>query len=398
MPSIHDVIVIGAGPAGSTAAEQLAAQGFDVQVLEEHQVIGEPVDCTGVLGTEVFERFDLPRSMVVSTFDTVTIHSPADILATCHSPKPLAYVVERSELDRTLAARAQAAGASLRLNSRAVRVVRENGEVQVVCREADDVSATHVARMVVLAGGPRFGFQERLGLGSCSTLWRSAHAELSGNGLPHPQVFLGRKVAPGAFGWAVPIQRQGRPFVRVGVNSHGDAPQHLRALCESKFPHLLPPGGEVPSRSWVVPILPLPRSYGDRVLVVGDAAGQVKPTSGGGIYFGMLSAALAAETAGQALRRDALDARALSTYEKSWRSELALDLKIGTLFRRLFARMRDEDVDELFGTIVRSNLLPHLTERVSFDWHREIILFLLKHPSLARILLRQYWKSEEEQT
>jgi geranylgeranyl reductase family protein len=396
MRSIHDVIVIGAGPAGSTAAERLAAQGFDVEVLEEHAVIGEPVDCTGVLGTEVFQRFDLPSSMVLSTFDTVTIHSPSEVVATCRNTGPLAHVVERSELDRTLAARAEAAGAKVCLNTRAVHVGRQSRKVEVICREADDASATHVARMVVLAGGPRFGFQERLGLGSCSTLWRSAHAELSGNGLQNPQVYLGRKVAPGAFGWAVPIRRNGQPFVRVGVNSHGDATQHLRALCASKFPHLLPADRDLAARSWVVPVLPLPRSYGDRVLAVGDAAGQVKPTSGGGIYFGMVSATMAAETAGEALRRDALDARALSAYEKSWRSRLALDLKIGTLFRRLFARMPDEDVDELFRTILRGDLLARLTERVSFDWHREIILFLLKHPSLARIFLRQCWPGERE--
>jgi geranylgeranyl reductase family protein len=396
MSSLRDAIVIGAGPAGSTAAEGLALQGFDVEVLEEHPVVGEPVDCTGVLGAEVFDRFDLPASTVLGSFDSVTIHSPAGVQARCRNSGPLAYVVDRAELDRTLAARARDAGASFRLSTRAVEIVRDARGVEVLCRASDGERLRLASRMVVLAGGPRFAFQERLGLGACPLLWRSAHAELAGDGLPHPQVYLGRAVAPGAFGWAVPVRRQGRPFVRVGVNSHGDATQHLQSLCESKFPHLLPAGGEIGARSWVVPVVPLPRSYGDRVLAVGDAAGQVKPTSGGGIYFGMLSAVMAAETAGEALRQDSLSAKTLSAYEKRWRSRLALDLRLGTLFRRLFARMQDQDVDELFRTITSGDLLARLTERVSFDWHREIILFILKHPALARILLRRCWPGHAE--
>jgi flavin-dependent dehydrogenase len=149
-------------------------------------------------------------------------------------------------------------------------------------------------------------------------------------------------------------------------------------------------------RSWVVPVLPLPRSCADRVLAVGDAAGQVKPTSGGGIYFGMLSAEMAAETAAAALRSGRVDARGLAPYEKRWRAQIALDLRIGTLFRRLFTRMLDSDVDDLFRALTSGDLLARMTQRVSFDWHREIILFFLKHPTLARILLRRCLASPQE--
>lgn len=384
-----DVIVIGAGPAGSTAAACLARDGFAVTVLEEHAVVGEPVDCTGVLGTEVFERFDLPRSIIVSSFDSVTIHSPAGIPASCRSESPLAHVVDRAELDRLLAARATQAGVNFRLSTRATDVLRSDDGVEVVCRSAEGEGYSLFAKLVVLAGGPRFTLQERLGLGTCPLLWRSAHAELSGNGLPHPQVFLGRDVAPGAFAWAVPIRRNGQPFVRIGVNAHGEATQRLKSLCETRFPHLVPDDGVIPARSWVVPVLPLPRASADRVLAVGDAAGQVKPTSGGGIYYGMLSAEAAADTAAQAFHRGSFTAKSLAVYERRWRSELALDLKLGTLFRRLFTRMLDQDVDDLFRALTSGDLLSRLTQRVSFDWHREVILFFLKHPALARILLRR---------
>ena len=391
MKTSYDVLVVGAGPAGSTAARRLAEGGLAVGVLEEHEVIGEPVDCTGVLGAEVLSHFDLPPSLVLGSFSAVTINSPGGISASCRKDRPLAYIVDRAELDRCLAARAREAGAVFHLNTRAIDVSRPNGHVEVVCRNGEQHPRTLSARLLILAGGPRFTFHERLGLGTCPLLWRSAHAELAGDGLPNPQVYVGRSVAPGAFAWAVPLKRRGENFVRVGINTHGDAVQYLRQLCATRFPHLVPNGEALGFRSWVIPVVPVARTYADRVLAVGDAAGQVKPTSGGGIYFGMLSAEKAAETALAAFRKGRLDATGLSRYEKLWRAELALDLRIGTLFRRLFARMLDADVDEFFRALSHGHLLAAITERVSFDWHREIITFLLKHPTLARVLLRRCW-------
>jgi geranylgeranyl reductase family protein len=389
MKTSYDVLVVGAGPAGSTAAERLGSAGFDVAVLEEHAVIGEPVDCTGVVGAEAFEVFDLPARIVVGSIDAVTIHSPAGIPATYQGTEPLAYIVDRAELDRTLATRARDAGATILLSTQAVDVFRDERGVEVTCRRPEGEMRRLSAKLVILAGGPRFAFHERLGLGTSSVLWRSAHVELPGNSLPHAQVYLGRDVAPGAFGWAVPVQRSGMPHVRVGVNSHSDAPRYLRKLCEARFPHLMPCDGPLPYRSWVVPVLPLSQTYGDRVLAVGDAAGQVKPTSGGGIYYGMLSAREAADTVSEAFRRGRFTCEGLSAYERRWRARLGFDLKIGTLFRRLFARMTDRDIDDLFHTLHMDGLLARITEKISFDWHRELILFLLKHPKLARILMRR---------
>ncbi len=396
MKPSYDVLVVGAGPAGSTAAEQLATEGYDVGVLEEHAVIGEPVDCTGVVGAEAFEAFDLPKEIVVGCVDAITIHSPGGIPASYRGSDPLAFIVDRAELDRALATRAQDAGATLSLSAQAVDVTRTDRGVRVTCRLAEGDTRSVSASVLVLAGGPRFAFHDRLGLGTSSLLWRSAHAELPGNSLSHAHVYLGRDIAPGAFGWAVPVKRDGQPYIRIGVNSHNDAPRYLRKLCEEKFPYLIPEDGVLPHRSWVVPVLPASHTYGDRVLAVGDAAGQVKPTSGGGIYYGMLSAKEAAETVSEAFRRGSFTAQGLSTYEKRWRARLGFDMKVGTLFRRLFARMTDRDIDDLFHALLTDGLMDRIMEKVSFDWHRELVLFLLKHPKLARILMRRCldWRAE----
>jgi flavin-dependent dehydrogenase len=110
----------------------------------------------------------------------------------------------------------------------------------------------------------------------------------------------------------------------------------------------------------------------------------------------MLSAKEAAETVSEAFRRGAFTAQGLSTYEKRWRARLGFDMKVGTLFRRLFARMTDRDIDDLFHALLTDGLMDRIVEKVSFDWHRELVLFLLKHPKLARILMRRCldWRAE----
>jgi digeranylgeranylglycerophospholipid reductase len=392
MESSFDVLVIGAGPAGSTAAACLAAEGLAVGVIEEHAAIGEPVDCTGVIGTEACERFAIPKELVVGSVGAVTIHSPGGVTATHRSPQPMAHVVDRGKFDRWVAGQAQTAGASLILGTRATDIEYDGQRVRVVCQSSEGEVKTFWGEVVILACGPRFVLQERLGLGTCPLFWKSAHAELSGNGLPHPQVYLGQQVAPGAFGWAVPIQKDGHPWVRVGVNSMApDASRYLRRLCADRFPHLLPRDGNVSSGSWIIPIVPSPTTYGERVLAIGDAAGQVKSTSGGGIYFGMLSAQLAAETIAEAFQRGDFRRAVLAVYEKRWRALLGFDLKIGTLLRRLFTRMTDKDMDDLLRTLRDEEVSSQVSDRVSFDWHQGLILYLFKHPGLVRIFMRPLW-------
>jgi digeranylgeranylglycerophospholipid reductase len=138
-----------------------------------------------------------------------------------------------------------------------------------------------------------------------------------------------------------------------------------------------------------MPLGPLSRTYGDRVLAVGDAAGLVKPTTGGGIYYGLLSAAWAAETLARAFERGDFSARCLSRYEDMWRERLGRELRIGTWFRRLASRMTAAEIDVLVELAVQDGVAPVLRQHARFDWHASLILGLVRHPGVLKILAQR---------
>ena len=134
-----------------------------------------------------------------------------------------------------------------------------------------------------------------------------------------------------------------------------------------------------------IPLKPLARTYAERLVVVGDAAGQVKPTSGGGIYYGLLCADIAVGTLHQALEDDDLSARRLAGYERGWKKRLGRELKIGRWARKLFERLSDKRVDQMFGIIKDNGIDQALlkAEDLSFDWHGKAILRLLRYQAVS---------------
>jgi flavin-dependent dehydrogenase len=141
-----------------------------------------------------------------------------------------------------------------------------------------------------------------------------------------------------------------------------------------------------PPRQKILPLAPVRRTYADRVLAVGDAAGLVKPTTGGGIYYGLISGALAAEVLGPALERDRLDAAELSGYERAWTRRLGREIRVGLLFRRIAGRLNDPAIDALIDLARVNGVIPLLQKTAAFNWHGRAALALLADRSFRRIV------------
>jgi geranylgeranyl reductase family protein len=380
---IYDALIVGGGPGGLYAARQLARSGASVVVCEEHDRIGTPVHCTGVLGSETFDEFELPRDAVLNALTTVRFVSPAGLEVRYTPSTEQAVVLDRALFDRRLAEDAISSGAELRLATRVSSLDVEASGVRAMAGGAD----VH-ARLAILACGACYNFQRRFGLGVPSSFLHTAQRELPAQRLGDVEIHFGAAVAPGGFAWAVPVHRPEGPRVRIGVMATREAPSWYDAMCERVAAEWGVEPDAASPRLKFLPLGPIDRTYGDRLLVVGDAAGLVKPTTGGGIYYSILSASFAAEVAAGALRRNRLDAASLSTYETRWRDHLDTELEAQRALRDAADAMGDADIDALFDLAKVDGIMPLVRKTARFNQHRHLIRALFKHPPARAVLFR----------
>jgi digeranylgeranylglycerophospholipid reductase len=379
-----DVLVLGGGPAGLYAAERLARRGVSTLVCEEHSTIGDPVHCTGVLASESFDILGLPRDASLNTLSTAQFFSPSGAIISHSTPAPLATVIDRGVFDRALAARATSAGAALRLGTRVSAV--ETGLSAVRALVGDDWIS---ARLLMVACGANYAFQRRFGMGLPRAYLHTAQREILARRIGEVELHFGREIAPDGFAWTVPVVRGSNTLVRVGVMTSRDPVGcYSRMVARVAKRWGLDEDTQQPPRQKLLPLGAIDRTYADRTLVIGDAAGLVKPTTGGGIHYSIVSAALASEVAVDALAADRLDAGALAAYERQWREQLGEEFAEQRSLRDLVTRLSDREIETLFELARTDGIMPIVRKTAQFNDHRHLIRALLRHPPARKILFR----------
>jgi len=381
---LYDVIVIGGGPVGSYVAFKLAEMGHGVAVLERHKQPGEQVCCTGIISQKCITAFAIDENVILRQANSAKLFSPSGTLIRLWREQTQAGIVDRAALDMAMAGKAQDKGAEYLPNSLTSDIQVEDDRVRVeAVRQSKKLNLE--ARAAVVATGSGSKLVERLGLGRVGDFVTGAQAEVETDGIDEVEVYLGRDIAPGSFAWLVPTSP---PKALVGLLSRHSPQLYLKRLISS-----LQAQGKI-ARDKAEPcyrgisLKPLPRTYGERLLVVGDAAGQVKPTTGGGIYYGLLCADIAADTLHQALKDDNLSARTLANYQRRWRKKLGRELEISYYARKLYERLSDKQVDRMFNLIKSHGIDQALlqAEDLAFDWHGEAVIRLMGHKIVANAL------------
>jgi len=385
-PERRDVIVVGGGPAGLLAARDLAASGFSAIVVEEHETIGMPVHCTGVLGMDAFGELDLPRHTILDTVHAARFISADGSSILIDHDRVRAAIIDRGRFDAALAASAAACGARIQAGCR-VREIEVDDDGVRVMTDAGSV----LGRACIIACGANYRFNRRLGLGLPRVFVHSAQREVPFRDADHVEVYLGRQVAAGGFGWLVPFRRNGEALARVGVMCEARprvAFGQLATCIGRRFG--VPTGWDEP-RVKVLPLAPVTRTWSRRVLAVGDAAGLVKATTGGGIYFGLLSGRIAAEVLSVALADDQLSGTRLREYERRWRARLWPEIRAGLAFRAMASRLSDRTIDRVLELARVDGIVPLLKQTADFNWHGAAARALLRHPSFRRIVFGSIW-------
>lgn len=381
---MYDVIVIGGGPVGSHLAYRLAGMGYQVVVVEQKKKLGEPVCCTGIISRECVRSLFIDDDVILRWANGARFFSPSGQLLSLYRPEPQACIVDRAAFNVALARRAQDEGVAYVLNSQVTEVMVNRDRVRIEATTGQELNLLE-ARVVVLATGFGGKLMARLGLGKVGDFVMGAQAEVATNGAEEIEVYLGQAIAPAFFAWLVPTSSQ---KALVGLLTRHRPGFWLRKWLLSLLSQGKIASAEVKINYDGIPLKPLARTYADRLLVVGSAAGQVKPTTGGGIYYGLLCADIAADNLQRALNRGDLSARSLAGYERAWQRKLGQELKIGYWARQTYQRLSDRQIDQIFNIIKANGIDEALlqAEDLSFDWHGRAVLKLIGHRALSKVI------------
>jgi digeranylgeranylglycerophospholipid reductase len=338
-----------------------------------------------VLAHDTFDEFAIGEESVLNDLTTVRFHAPSGDTVSYTTPTVEAVVIDRQLFDRGLAQDASVAGVRVLSGCRVTDVAIDAQGVTVTTRGGRPLRA----KACVLACGASYALQQRFGLGVPEMFLQSAQAEVACERLEAVEVHFGAAVAPSGFGWAVPVRRADGLYVRVGVMSSHDAAHYFEQLLSVITPRW-GVRGDPPQRprQKILPLSPIPKTFAERLLVLGDAAGLVKPTTGGGIYYSLVSASIAADVLADALRHGEFGDVTLSAYERRWRERLSAELGAQMALRRVAERLTDAEIDGLFELARTDGIMPIVRRTARFNRHRDLIMALFRHPPVRRIMFR----------
>lgn len=314
-----DVAIVGAGPAGSTAAEHAALKGASVLILEKRPQVGSPVRCGEFMpavyemkrilpnATELDSIFDIPNNLHSLTTDVIRIYSPK----MRHWDVPFGgYTTDRDLFDQYLASRAVKAGAELRTGLECTGV-----KGSAISTPEMDIEA----KVVIGADGPLSLVGKNLGYARSTDLCPAVTVQVKGDFEPVPEMYFGA-VAPGGYAWVLPKKGfanvglgVARRFSTMPVGEYFDQFLRLKGIKNTDQPM----GKFVPMSG------PIKRTVIGDSLLVGDAAGQVMAVNGGGIPIAMICGRIA----GQAASDTVLKGLPLTAYEARWRREVYKPLR-----------------------------------------------------------------------
>jgi digeranylgeranylglycerophospholipid reductase len=369
--SHFEVVVAGGSISGLVAAREVAKAGASVAVLEEDAEIGTPEHCGGLVSMEGMKNLGIvPDASTVEngSVKRARIFSPSNGFELSAENQKV-VVLDRRALDKQVAHQAQRAGADIRVKC-SVRSFKTEGERSVVKTSEGDLSCDY---LIDARGVSSIISTNRDGVLS-SAQYEVFAPWIERNAI---EVLFDSEKYPGFFAWIIPTY-EGRG--KVGVAGKGiNAANSLRSYLDGKGSYSIV--RKVYAPIWVMG--PIENFVCGRTIIVGDAAGQTKPTTAGGIYTCGMGGLLAGRAIAKAVKDDTPNA--LSEYQKKWSSMFGEEFSKMLLARRLLQRLDNKALGELFSVIPKDKL-EEVSTTGDFDFHTAALSKILDVKSVGKVV------------
>ena len=352
-----DVVVVGAGPAGCLAAKTAASKGVHVILLEEHTEIGAPVHCAEGISLNGIRAAGLEpiKPIVSQELPRAKVFAPNRSYVNLKSPSETGYTLNRDVFDKALGDRAVKAGAELLTSTKAMNVLKDNGKIVGVRAEQKGEPLEIRAKVVVGADGCSSIIRRSAGLSRWySDVGICVQYQLGGLHLDDPEMaelYIGSNYAPGGYAWVFPKSGE-VANVGLGVRRIHSEPaiEYLKRFIDSdprfKNAKVLRKSGGITPVSGM-----LDKIVDDRLMLVGDAAGELLPMSGAGIHSGVEAGKIAGIVAAEAIEEEDLSAKRLSVYRKSFEDDWGKMIRDSRKVVEMIDKFSDDDLNTLAGVV-----------------------------------------------
>ena len=328
----YDVIVVGAGPAGSSASLKLAQTGIRVLLIDRKKRPGTPKECAEGVGARIFDLIKMPiaEEWISNRFDSASVSFAASGKITFKTFNTKVYVLNRKVFDYDLAMQAQRAGAQLLFGTPVtdVSISRDGATVTTP-------AGSYTSKLLIAADGPQSQIAARLKMGNIKCGFGYQYELEGSTDLPHTLqiAFVSQVTGFDGYYWIFPK----KDSLNVGIGSMR-AFELKKRLDQFVLDSGLSSRRIIEQNAGLVPAQPhLADICADRLLIVGDAAGFTNPFTGGGIAAALYSGTLAADVAIAALRENRFDKRGLEMYARRWHdSPLSASWQAGLKLKALF--------------------------------------------------------------
>jgi len=365
-----DIVVVGAGPAGSSTALTAAKLGLKTLIIERKSHIGIPVQCGEAVGKTgpSIANIDIPKEAIRNPIRGFRIYSPGNLVVEYAKEEPDGYVVDRRVFDKELFAKACEEGADSLINTNVTDLIFKDGKITGVKCKNDEGKIEVEAKIVVGADGIFSIVAKLSGLRKyqkLEALDASVGYEMVNVKYDDPQLmefYMGKNVAPRGYVWIFP-KGENRANVGIGIGagySEENAFYFMRNFMKNN-----PVGkeklGEAKIIEYRVGAIPLggpnEKTVLDNLILVGDAAGQVHPLTGGGIGYSMVCGSMAGKVAAEAIEKGDTSEKELMKYENAWREKYGEEFTKMLKVRDLLAGVKDKTLDQLAEVLNGKNVV-----------------------------------------